>query len=89
VPEETASKYLFDLPGLYQIRVVGMLEERWLAQLEDLEITTALSRNKQPVTQFTGWLADQPALAGLLDLLTELGMVILTVSRLEMEDEAE
>ena len=33
--------------------------------------------------QIDGWLADQTALTGLLDLLTDLGLVILTVERHE------
>ena len=42
-----------------------------------------------PVTQINGWLADQTALSGLLDLLNDLGRVILTVERLEMDEEVE
>ena len=85
--EENIHQYLFDSPGLYQIRVVGDLDERWLTQLEDLEISTAPWGNYHRVTQITGWLTDQTALSGLLDLLTDLGKVILTVERLEPNEE--
>ncbi len=37
--------------------------------------------------QIDGWLADQTALAGLLDLLTDLGRVILTVERHKCDKE--
>ena len=40
MPEEIIRQYLFDRPGLYQIRVVGELDERWLTQLEGLEISS-------------------------------------------------
>jgi hypothetical protein len=86
VPEEIVRKYLFDNPGFYQIRVWGIFSECWLTQLDGLSIKTTRSRNNLPVTQITGWLADQPALTGLLDLLSELGMIILTVKRLEVKD---
>ena len=89
MPEEIIRQYLFDRPGLYQIRVVGELDERWLAHLEGLEISTNPWRNYHQVTQITGWLADQTALSGLLDLLNDLGRVILTVERLEMDEAIE
>jgi len=87
VPEETVRQYLFDRPGLYQIRIVGELDERWLAHLEGLEISTNPWGKYQKVTQISGWLADQTALSGLLDLLSDLGRVILTVERIETDEE--
>jgi len=84
---EIVRQYLFDHPGLYQIRVVGELDERWIAHLEGLEISTTTWGHYPLVTQISGWLADQTALSGLLDLLNDLGRVILTVERLEMDEE--
>jgi len=89
VPEEIIRQYLFDRPGLYQIRILGELDERWLAHLEGLEISTNPWGKYQKVTQISGWLADQTALSGLLDLLSDLGKVILTVERLEMDEAIE
>ena len=87
MPEETVRQYLFDRPGLYRIRVVGDLDECWLAHLEGLEISTNPWGKYQKVTQISGWLADQTALSGLLDLLSDLGRVILTVERIETDEE--
>ena len=87
MPEETVRQYLFDRPGLYQIRIVGELDEHWLAHLEGLEISTNPWGKYQKVTQISGWLADQTALSGLLDLLSDLGRVILTVERIETDEE--
>ena len=87
MPEEIMRQYLFDCPGLYQIRVVGELDKHWLAHLEGLEISTTPWRNYRLVTQITGWLADQTMLSGLLDLLSDLGRVILTVERIETDEE--
>jgi hypothetical protein len=86
VPEDTSSDYLFDRPGLYHIRVVGVLGECWLEHLEDLEISIKPWGNYHRVTQISGRLADQTVLSGLLDLLTDLGMVILSVERIEMNE---
>lgn len=89
MPDDTAGKYLFDRPGLYQIRVVGELYKCWIDHLEGLEISTTSWGRHRLVTQISGWLADQTALSGLLDLLTELSMVILSVERIEADDDIE
>jgi hypothetical protein len=87
VPEEIIRQYLFDRPGHYQIRVQGSLDKFWLEHLEGLEISKTPWGSYPQVTQINGWLADQTALAGLLDLLNDLCMVILTVERLESDEE--
>jgi hypothetical protein len=89
VTEEIIRQYLFDRPGRYQIRVQGSLDKFWLEHLEGLEISTCTWGSYPQVTQINGWLADQTALAGLLDLLNELGMVILTVERSEKDEQVE
>ena len=83
--EEITRQYLFDRPGHYHIRVQGFLNKCWLDHLEGLEISTAPWGNYPLVTQISGWLADQTSLAGLLDLLNDLGLVILTVERHEAD----
>jgi hypothetical protein len=87
MPKEIIQKNLFDRPGHYQIRIQGTLDERWLEYLNGLEISSTSWGHFSQVTQINGWLADQTALAGLLDLLTDLGFVILTVERLEQPEE--
>jgi hypothetical protein len=83
MPDEIVQPYLFDRPGLYQIRVVGALSQCWLDHLEGFEIVITPWEVYPEVMQIDGWLADQTALAGLLDLFTDLGLVILTVERRE------
>jgi hypothetical protein len=89
MPEDIVRQYLFDRPGLYRIRVVEELDERWLAHLEGLEISTTTWGHYPLVTQISGWLADQTTLSGLLDLLSDLGRVILSVERIEMDETIE
>lgn len=89
MPEELMRQYLFDRPGYYRIRMWGVLDERWLGHLEGLEISTSLEVDGRRVTQISGWLPDQTALSGLLDLLNDLGLVILTVERIEQHEEIE
>lgn len=89
MPKETTRQHLFDRPGRYQIRVLGALDPCWVDYLEGLEISTAPWAEHPQVTQLNGWLANQTALAGLLDLLNDLGKVILTVERIEPDLEIE
>ena len=87
MPDEIVRAYLFDRPGHYQIRVAGILGKDWCEHLEGLKISTISWGSYPEVMQIDGWLADQTALAGLLDLLTDLGLVILTVERHESDKE--
>lgn len=86
MPEHTHPQFQFDRPGQYQIRVQGTLRKCWIEHLEGLEVTISSWRNYHQVTQIQGWLSDQTALAGLLELVNDLGMVILTVERLELDN---
>lgn len=87
MPEQITHHYLFDRPGRYQIRVVGELEECWIAHLEDLKVSTGPWGKDHTVTQISGSLVDQTALYGLLDLLIDLHMVILSLERLDLDEE--
>ena len=86
MPEEIVHPYLFDRPGHYQIRSLGELAECWINHLEGLEISIIPWGSYPQVIQIKGWVSDQTALGGLLDLLNDLGLVILTVERLEQEE---
>ena len=64
----------------YEIRVEGVLDRRWAAWFEDLEI--ASDHNQ---TVISGPVLDQAALHGLLNRVCDLGLVIVSVRRLEPE----
>ena len=64
----------------YEIRVKGVLDRRWTAWFEDLEI--ASDHNQ---TVISGPVLDQAALHGLLNRVCDLGLVIVSVRRLGPE----
>jgi hypothetical protein len=64
----------------YEIRVEGVLDRRWTAWFEDLEIATDHNQ-----TVISGPVLDQAALHGLLNRVCDLGLVIVSVRRLEPE----
>lgn len=85
--DKMAHQYLYDLSSRYRIRVWGALDEPWISQIDGLDIKITRSKNQPPVTCITGMLADQAALAGLLTFLNELGMVIISVRRLNIPEQ--
>jgi hypothetical protein len=67
-------------PAHYEIRVDGLLEGRWSAWFEGLQLD---SRGGETLLSRT--LADQSALHGILDKVHDLGLCIITVRRLPPE----
>lgn len=67
-------------PADYEIRVEGVLDQRWTAWFEGLEIDS-----DQNQTVIWGPVADQAALHGLLNRVCDLGLVIVSVRRLDPE----
>ena len=73
----------FDLPANYQIHVEGMIDPTWSDRLEGMKITLAIKDHGPPVTTLEGELSDQAALAGVLNTIYELHLLVLSVKRIE------
>jgi hypothetical protein len=65
--------------GIYEIRLKGHLEARWVDWFDNLSVAHAADGT----TTLTGPLIDQAALYGLLRKLRDLGLPLLAVNRLE------
>ena len=63
----------------YQIKVPGMLDEKWLNWHVSMRITIENDENAQPNTVLTGTV-DQAALQGLLRRLYGMGLPLISVS---------
>jgi hypothetical protein len=66
----------------YQIRIEGLLEEHWSEWLEGMTI----KHEQKKITVLTGSLYDQPALHGVLHKIRDLGLVLISVTRFEIEE---
>ena len=66
-------------PERYELRVKGVLDSRWSAWFDGLRITS----DQPGQTTFTGPVADQAALHGLLAKVRDLGLPLLSVRRLD------
>ena len=68
-----------DLPMIYQIRIEGHLSLMWTTAFEGLTIT--LEDNGE--TLLTGPVVDQAALHGLLRKIRDLGLPLVSATRLQ------
>ncbi len=66
-------------PAMYEILVKGRLDERWASRLGDMQIA-ALPGGR---TRLYGPVVDQPALHGILSRIRDLGLVLISVQRVE------
>ena len=66
------------LNSRYEIRVKGILDRRWAAWFEDLQV----SRDGQE-TLICGPVADQAALHGVLTKIRDLGLFLISVRHLD------
>jgi hypothetical protein len=66
-------------PARYEFRVQGVLEPRWSAWFEGLQV----SSDKAGQTTIAGPVTDQAALHGLLTKIRDLGLELLSVRRLD------
>jgi hypothetical protein len=65
-------------PARYELRVQGVLEPRWSAWFEGLQVT---SDGRETI--IAGPVTDQAALHGLLAKVRDLGLPLLSVRRLD------
>lgn len=71
----------FDKPGIYHIRVKGVLDKKWSDWFDGF----ALTSQPDDETLLVGTVKDQAALHGLLAKIRDLGLPLLTVQRIENE----
>jgi len=74
----------FDRPATYQIRVQGRIDTTWSDLLAGMTICLATGEAESPITTLEGELNDQAALAGLLNVLYELHLPLISVKRLKI-----
>jgi hypothetical protein len=76
----------FDRPATYRIKVRGRIPPKWCDCLQGMTVTECRTGAGPPTTTLDGELADQAALAGLLDTLFLLHLSVLSVECLSADD---
>lgn len=77
-----AGRHPFDAPAVYQIRIEGFLEAAWSDRVEGMVIYVEQAEDGRPITTLRGELADQAALSGILVMLYDMQMTVMSVLRL-------
>jgi hypothetical protein len=68
---------------LYRLRVEGLLDELAFDYVDDLTLALAATPAARVVTTLTCGLPDQEALVGLINLLHDFGLLLVSVERLD------
>ena len=71
-------------PGRYEIRVEGVLDDRWADWFGGAQVSSDGTQ-----TVISSLLPDQPALHGLLAQIRDLGLCLISVRRLNATDPTE
>ncbi|RPI24450.1 MAG: hypothetical protein EHM70_21310 [Chloroflexota bacterium] len=69
-------------PATYQIKLQGKLDESWSSWFDEMTVTAEIDADGRPITTLTGRVTDQPALHGLLSRIRDLGLLLLSVQRI-------
>ena len=72
----------FDKPGIYRIKVKGILDRKWSDWFDGFDIRYEVEGE----TLLIGTVRDQAALHGVLTKIRDLGLLLLVVQRIEREE---
>ena len=71
--------------GEYVIKVKGHLDEGKSYWFEGLTMTTGFDEDGRPITTFSGPLADQAALHGVLAKIRDMNLPLISVKQVEID----
>jgi hypothetical protein len=77
----TVKPMSIDDSAVYRIELQGALDRSWQDFLGEMEIQVRPGDSGPGVTTLTGLVADQAALSGILNFVCDLGMPLLSVTR--------
>ena len=75
----------FDSSATYQIIVQGRIDPTWSDRLEGMTICQDIAEISSPITTLEGELIDQAALAGVLNMIYELHLPVISVIRQKID----
>jgi hypothetical protein len=77
-----SNRRAYDSPATYQIVIQGVLAPSWSERLEGMAITPISTGDSVVLTSLVGELADQNALAGVLNTLVDSHLTLVSLNRL-------
>ena len=73
-------------PVIYSIRVQGELNERWCEYFGTRSLTVSVDESGSPMTMLITEPGDQSAIVGMINHLNALGLPLISVERLPLEN---
>ena len=83
--ENLDSEFSFSKAAVYKIVVQAELDESWSERLGGLEIKIERLNRKKPISILLGQMNDQSALSGVMNMLYEFHVPIISVNMLSGE----
>lgn len=74
-------------PGYYQIILAGKIDASWAKWFGELSITCQKEADETCVTILSGTIVDQAALRGLLNRMWDLNLDLISVERVNPQDQ--
>ena len=78
------NKRELDRQEVYQIRVKGLLDNKWSDWFNGMNIASEIQSDGSPITKLTGAVIDQVALHGILSKIRDLNLELISVNQIEM-----
>ncbi len=82
MPDMLQTDRNYDQPSVYQIRIDGHLDQMWSTRFENMTLTYEGNH----ITLLTGEMIDQAMLYKILRQIRDLGLPLLSVTRLTSDD---
>lgn len=70
-------------PRVYCVRANGHLDDTWVSRIAWVDVAREIDGDGKAVTVLTGALPDQSALLGMVNLLFDLGLEIVSIQTVE------
>lgn len=85
MPDNSPKNIEMLAPATYQIKLLGQLDESWSVWFEGMVVSLEKDAAGRSISVLKGTLVDQPALYGLLSRIRDMGLLLLSVERLDSE----
>lgn len=83
IMNQSTHKFSLQRPASFQFKVAGHLDIQKATWFDPLELANGFDEDGTPITIMTGEVPDQAALHSLLTRIRDLGLPLLSVTRIE------
>ena len=78
----------FKEPAIYKIVVLGGMDSQYVNQLWGLQATVLKKKGEKSITTLIGQINDQSALSGILTMINDMHMTVISVNMLSEIEES-